>query len=401
MSDADFTRTPADTPEGADADPLALMDFTEAEEAPARRREGLPPAYRMRHPPHYVEQLMGEAPIQIVRRIATAEVEGPVRPGLDLAALTDSVRRFGILQPLIVSRSRGASSYRVIAGANRLAAARLAALATVPCLVIEGDDADDEHVTSLRSQAALRGVEPAAMALVEPCDDDDVQSPEATGTLLRLAFREIAGLLGCLNTLVPLAAEDGAPGFRGSIVRDLMLVEADRTTTIAAAAALLTRPVGRQGFPQEAVDCGEVLSRLREKFDVAARLKGVAIQWPGQPDSATIRGQFQALVTAWSSLLYAYLTLARAGDRLVVMMDVPRVRPAVILQVSLYRQPGGDRDELPAGEMAGGTHQIAGTAVAVMIGAVERCARQHAGRFVQELTSDSARALFVIPVPVD
>ena len=38
-------------------------------------REGLPPAYRMRHAPHYVEQLMGDTPLQTVRQISIEEID--------------------------------------------------------------------------------------------------------------------------------------------------------------------------------------------------------------------------------------------------------------------------------------------------------------------------------------
>ena len=42
-----------------------------------RSREGLPPKFRMRHGSHYVEQLMGDAPIQSVRQIPIDQVIGP------------------------------------------------------------------------------------------------------------------------------------------------------------------------------------------------------------------------------------------------------------------------------------------------------------------------------------
>ncbi len=50
-----------------------------------------------------------------------------------LAELADSIRRHGILQPLIVTRS--GSAYTLVAGERRWRAAKLAGLATVPVLV--------------------------------------------------------------------------------------------------------------------------------------------------------------------------------------------------------------------------------------------------------------------------
>src|SRR4051812_28761880 len=42
-----------------------------------RGREGLPPKFRMRHASHYVEQLMGDAPIQSVRQIPIDQIVAP------------------------------------------------------------------------------------------------------------------------------------------------------------------------------------------------------------------------------------------------------------------------------------------------------------------------------------
>ena len=50
-----------------------------------------------------------------------------------LAELADSIRRHGILQPLIVTRS--GAGYTLVAGERRWRAAKLAGLATVPALV--------------------------------------------------------------------------------------------------------------------------------------------------------------------------------------------------------------------------------------------------------------------------
>ncbi len=57
--------------------------------------------------------------------------------------LADSIRRFGILQPLSVRPSRNAEgaieAYQIIAGERRWRAARILGLAHVPCLVLDID----------------------------------------------------------------------------------------------------------------------------------------------------------------------------------------------------------------------------------------------------------------------
>ena len=87
-----------ETPETPYLDP---DDF--AEEVPRTRgREGLQKAFRMRHASHYVEQLMGDAPIQSVRQIPIDQVVGP-EVKADVSDLVASIREVGLLQPLLVT----------------------------------------------------------------------------------------------------------------------------------------------------------------------------------------------------------------------------------------------------------------------------------------------------------
>jgi ParB family chromosome partitioning protein len=67
--------------------------------------------------------------------VDTVTVSRPVRRDAgDLATLEASIRRLGVLQPLILDRRN-----RLIAGYRRLLAARRAGLGTVPALRVEAD----------------------------------------------------------------------------------------------------------------------------------------------------------------------------------------------------------------------------------------------------------------------
>ena len=55
-----------------------------------------------------------------------------------LRELAESIRRYGILQPLTVRR--GEDGYELIAGERRLRAAKLAGLREVPCLAVRSDE---------------------------------------------------------------------------------------------------------------------------------------------------------------------------------------------------------------------------------------------------------------------
>ena len=106
-------------------------------------REGLPPAFRMRADAHYVEQLDGATPAVIVQYIAVHAIDVSDAPADALPGLVESIKRNGVLEPLVVQRNNG--SYKTITGQKRLAAARAAGLRDVPCLV--------HHVSDERAQA--------------------------------------------------------------------------------------------------------------------------------------------------------------------------------------------------------------------------------------------------------
>ncbi|MDW8480103.1 MAG: ParB/RepB/Spo0J family partition protein [Xanthomonadales bacterium] len=85
-----------------------------------------------------------------------------------LAELAESIRSQGLLQPIVV-RPLGGDAYEVLAGERRLRAARIAGLASVPCLVREADD-----------RSAL------ALALIENVQREDLNAIEQAEGLKRL-----------------------------------------------------------------------------------------------------------------------------------------------------------------------------------------------------------------------
>jgi ParB-like nuclease domain len=109
-------------------------------------REGLPPAFRMRADAHYVEQLDGEKPTVTVQYVAVHAIDVSDAPADALPELVDSIKRYGVLEPLVVQRNDG--TYKTITGQRRLAAARAAGLLDVPCLV---HHVSDERAEILRN----------------------------------------------------------------------------------------------------------------------------------------------------------------------------------------------------------------------------------------------------------
>ncbi len=95
-----------------------------------------------------------------------------------LKELSDSIRQYGVLQPLVVSRQETVSTdgsvkveYELIAGERRLRASRLAGLTQVPVVVRTGDD----------SRAKLE------LAIIENLQREDLNAVERAQSFQRLA----------------------------------------------------------------------------------------------------------------------------------------------------------------------------------------------------------------------
>jgi len=357
-------------------------------------REGLPPKFRMRHAPHYVEQLMGDAPLQTVRQIAIDQIDevqieddnvhGPL-VGASLDDLVASIRDVGLLQPLLVA-ARDGSRFELLAGRHRLSAARQAGLSTVPCLVV---NADVEAAMKLRAQAQRRAI---AESPTTPGSDSVVNTPPA---LLRIAFAEIATSMRFVNSLAPIARAND-PAARAAMVMDAIGVESHRAATMSAAGALLMRTDPPRLRP---LDCAAVLEPIRAEIKLAARVKGVDVDWTQSLALAKTVADRDALATGWSALMHAMLGVAQEGDRLTISLSTARVRPAIMLEVMLR---GGsingsvdgfldtDRRDHPAGQ-----------AGAMMLASARQSAQLHGGRLTVRTVDDGVAVSFVAPQPLD
>ena len=108
------------------------------------RRMGLPEALRMRHDPHFVDQLVRPSGETIGRLIPIEEIApNPDQPRQalgDLEELTASIREKGVLEPLLVRRV--GTQFQIIAGERRYRAAVEAGFSELPCVVRETSDAE-------------------------------------------------------------------------------------------------------------------------------------------------------------------------------------------------------------------------------------------------------------------
>lgn len=109
----------------------------------------------------------------------------------NLASLANSIREHGILQPLVIIRSRTGKGYELIAGERRLQAAVLAGLSTVPVIIRQANE-----------QLQLE------LALIENLQRDDLTPLEAADGYRQLvddfglSHEEIAEMMGRSRTSV-------------------------------------------------------------------------------------------------------------------------------------------------------------------------------------------------------
>lgn len=106
-----------------------------------------------------------------------------------LQELSESVRMYGILQPLTVTRKEIAredgtfyTEYELIAGERRLRASKLAGLSQVPVIIREGEDSEQEKLE---------------LAIIENLQREDLNAVDRA-----LAFRQLADVFGLSHTQV-------------------------------------------------------------------------------------------------------------------------------------------------------------------------------------------------------
>ncbi len=354
-------------------------------EPPARRaREGLPPAFRMRHQRHYVEQLMGDAPIKTVRDIAVADIEAPPEEMADLQELEQSIRRMGVLEPLLVARQ--GTSYHVITGMNRLRAARNAGLPSVPCIVHE---VDEEMRKNMREAATQRAAPPPP-APVRVEGSRELPLPPA--------FSEVTAGLNFVSALLPAITAAGQDRFRWSVLTDLAGIELQRARTVAAAAeALANKPAIDRTAD---VSCGELIGRIAASLAAEARLRGVRLDLQLPEPDYRMPLDVAMITTAVTGMIQSLFALLPSDRAIRVHVKGTTVRPALLVQLSqdtvdldpeaFRRFFDGDWQDHPAG----------GTGALLLAGAA-RIARLHGGRIdVQSLPMRGYSLTFVVPRPI-
>jgi len=108
-------------------------------------KRGLPAKRRMRHDRHFVDELARRTGEGIGRMIPTTQItsnhDQPRTALGDLSDLSASIKRHGILEPLLVRPRPGTpGTYELISGERRFHAALEAGLEEVPCIQLDVSD---------------------------------------------------------------------------------------------------------------------------------------------------------------------------------------------------------------------------------------------------------------------
>ena len=291
-------------------EPSADPDLAEDadDDAPSSRaREGLPKTYRLRHDRHYVEQLTSATSMPLLRMLAVSRIDAAhlPEPG-DVTALTASVARLGILQPLLVRAQD--ERFVLIAGRRRLVAAQQAHLREVPCLVYTADDAraaELEQAANASTSERRERVPHASGAPVARVECDALSDS---------VLPEIQHALASVQRSLRLLPQSPA-ATRERVAMRLMSAELDRALWLVRCRRYLA---GRLPFLARP----ELLANLAKEFRTASAgiaLHGGQLEVEHASEGSSIAADLSLLATAVHGLSWALLALGEsAGD--------PRVR---------------------------------------------------------------------------
>jgi len=344
--------------------------------APSRAREGLPPSYRMRADSHYVDHLESRRSAEH-EWLDPAVIDAP-SPGDDgaLGELVDSIRRFGVLQPLLVQNRDG--RYRLIAGQKRRRAAMIAGVHRVPCMVHE---VSDEDARALGAAANIRSSSERAAPPAPPTVDTSSD-----------VSRSLETLLFCANLVSGVPSE-----LSRSISSDLIGAESWRAFCLVE----LTR-ISQHGTAagRKLVAPRSVIERVERSFVAESRLRNVAMETGTEiPDGRFVVGDEQLLALAISGAVIATMALfdraGRSAMQVSVQNDAAGKASFVVAQSSVampdtWAARAFDKDW---------TDRPGGAAAVASMLALKRIAEVSGGTATAACTRRGTTITFTVPMP--
>ena len=346
-------------------------------------REGLPPRYRMRADAHYVEQLdstLFNAPVRLMDVHAIDNPRQDDGPSLS-AAFVDSIKRHGVLQPLLVRHRAG--RHVVIAGRKRLAAAVAAGLREVPCLVERVDDEEAQTIAAASNVAALEPV-PARPPQPQPAHTD---LPYSAFAECLTAMASSASLLSPGSTLAQAVSVDLV---RSEAARALHLLMAMRVSR------------GEAAMTRRQVALRMLFERALERTAPERRLRGLSLEVEVEGNTpATVWGDEELLGCAVTTIIMAIAVLSETPyGRSVTLRAVRHGDESyVITAVHEAELPTHWRSKLVEEARDSGARASDVTAPAlVLVRAARRIAELHGGHMTLDCADGRTNVSMEIPI---
>jgi len=334
----------------------------------------------MRADPHYVDLLASRAAATRERSVPVGSLETPAVADVPaLVPLIESVRKHGVLQPLIVHERNG--SMRVIAGRRRLAAALAAGLREVPCIV---HDVSDEAAAALRLASNVgHGEEPATPAGSAAGDHTADHAGETLARSLHTA-----------TSLADLLTGDISDLSRG-VVGALLRAELFRATTLVQATRVLR---GELPVMRGAVPVGALIDRVVQGFAAERHIQHVEfVPQVDLPTGHVVIGDERLLAAALSGAAIATMALLEglSSSRIAMVAGLTASRQLTLVVSQDHVLP-------PAAWIdrafdATWRERPGGAATTMAMTSLRRAARMHGGDASVTLSPRGSRVALTIP----
>lgn len=346
------------------------------DELTPRIREGLPPAYRMRADSHYVDQL-DSPPAMTIQFVAVQSIEFvDESSSAAIPALVDSIKRHGVLEPLLVQKHD--RRHRLISGKKRLVAAITAGLREVPCVIHR---VDDEQARLLTAAAKA----PSAAA---------VSARDAKATALPATDAELANSLSSLASCAALLA-DSTPRLARAMAADLIRAEVWRAACLLHAARVL-----RHGVPPSSrlVSPGDLVQAVVRALGIDAKLRGFTVEgMVTVAEDASIRGDRELLVYGLSGLvLTMFSAMEGTGAGRVTITALPETVGRVTVSVS--QESVAVPESWPASLIESALDGGGASSTAISILALRRLAEAGDGRLAMTRLPNGCRVSIDLPL---
>ena len=247
----------------------------------------------MRHDAHYVDQLTSHSLAPQVRLVPLRDVDSArAAEARDIDALARSIRKVGVLQPVLVRPRAG--RFELISGARRLAAAAAAGLTEIPCIVHQVDDA---RALALAEADALR-----PQAIAAPPD-------RTASSLAAMALGELTHSFDAIGSCLSLL------GARDVALRDRVALDLIRTEVFRAGRLVQCLRVVSKDPPVSAVPVSltRVVEQVLESFAPECRLSGVQVDVETSDGARQVRVDPDLLAVAVTGAFGGMLALVQSS----------------------------------------------------------------------------------------